>query len=42
MFRTEMQDVLDVLEDDERFVICLRYGLGTAKRMSVSQICEQG
>ena len=40
MFRTEMQDVLDVLEDDERFVICLRYGLGTAKRMSVSQIAD--
>lgn len=40
MFRNDIYETLDVLEDDERYVVSLRYGLGSAKRMTVSQIAE--
>lgn len=40
LFRSEIHDVLDVLDDDERFVVTLRYGLGVPRRLSMSEIAE--
>ena len=40
LFRSEIYDVLDVLDDDERFVVTLRYGLGVPRRLSMSQIAD--
>lgn len=40
LFRDDMQDVLEVLSEDERLVICLRYGLGSARRLSCKQIAH--
>ena len=40
LFRSEIYDVLDVLDDDERFVVTLRYGLGVPRRLSMAQIAD--
>lgn len=40
MFRDELRDVLNLLEEDERFVLRLRYGLGVPRRVPVSEIAE--
>ena len=40
LFRSEIHDVLDVLDDDERFVVTLRYGLGVPRRLSMGEIAE--
>jgi len=40
MFREELRDVLQVLEEEERFVLRLRYGLGIPRRVPVSEIAK--
>jgi RNA polymerase sigma factor (sigma-70 family) len=40
IFRSEMSQALSVLNEDERFVLALRYGLGVQRRHSMAQIAE--
>lgn len=40
MFRLEMARILDALDDDERFVVSLRYGFGVPQRLSLVKIAE--
>ena len=41
-FGPEIHDVLDVLDDDERFVVTLRYGLGVPRRLHVGDRRDGG
>mmetsp|Transcript_16008 Transcript_16008/g.29595 ORF Transcript_16008/g.29595 Transcript_16008/m.29595 type:complete len:581 (-) Transcript_16008:174-1916(-) len=40
LFRSEMTSLLSALDEDERFVVTLRYGLGVPRRLTMNQIAE--
>lgn len=40
LFHASMAEVLAVLDDDERFVLSLRYGLGVPRRLTMQQIAD--
>jgi len=41
LFHDDLKDMLQVLGDDERIVICLRYGLGDGLTRTVTSVAEQ-